>query len=160
MLVDELVFIDLGSGDVALGEDLDALGGELGDDEVLHRAGVGVGLDEDEGGVHEGRGGGRRGGSTLGVGVLLGEDLLDGALDALDGTLEERTETHHVRCLFECGRLSRPCVRTEQSEEPRVRSGRIYLALNRRADSERLARIAPLDSALKNSHVSDLFGVN
>ena len=98
MLVDELVFIDLCGGDVALGEDLDALGGELGDDEVLHRAGVGVGLDEDEGGVHEGRGGGRRGGSTLGVGVLLGEDLLDGALDALDGTLEERTETHHVRC--------------------------------------------------------------
>ena len=41
-----------------------------------------------------------------------------------------------------------------------MRSGRIYLALNRRADSERLARIAPLDSALKNSHVSDLFGVN
>jgi hypothetical protein len=61
--------------------------------------------------------------------------------------------------VFECGRLSRPCVRTEQSEEPRVRSGRIYLALNRRADSERLARIAPLDSAPKNSHVSDLFGV-
>ena len=57
----------------------------------------GMGLDEDEGGVHEGRGWGRRGGSTLGVGVLLGEDLLDGALDALDGTLEERTETHHVR---------------------------------------------------------------
>jgi hypothetical protein len=57
VLVDELVFIDLCGGDVALGEDLDALGGELGDDEVLHRAGVGVGLDEDEGGVHEGRGG-------------------------------------------------------------------------------------------------------
>ena len=55
VLIDELVLVDLGRGDVALGEDLDPLGGELGDDEVLHRAGVGVGLDEHEGRVHERR---------------------------------------------------------------------------------------------------------
>ena len=55
VLIDELVLVDLRRGDVALGEDLNPLGGELGDDEVLHRAGVGVGLDEHEGRVHERR---------------------------------------------------------------------------------------------------------
>ena len=55
VLIDELVLVDLRRGDVALGEDLDPLGGELGDDEVLHRSGVGVGLDEHEGRVHERR---------------------------------------------------------------------------------------------------------